>query len=136
MSLVGVTVPAQADELSEVPTAVVVAEAFQYVPGGMRLPQGQNVEVQLTQGTALLFVNADPLAPHTLTSVDRDVDDKPWFDSDGGDSTQPGSYTEVEGVEKLALGRYQFQCLVHTSSMRGWLNVVPGPAVSQGGGVL
>jgi plastocyanin len=137
MSLAGVTVPAQADELSEVPTAVVVAEALQYVPGGMKLPQGQNIEVEMTQGTALLFANADPLAPHTLTSVDWDlVNDRPWFDTGGGESTQPGGSSYVEGIETMPVGRYQFQCRVHSSTMRGWLNVVPRSAVLQGGGVL
>lgn len=108
--------PAGADPT---PTAVVSAAGVQYVP--------KDMDITVQQGTTVLFVNLDPIAPHTLSSVYEDPDGVRLFETGGGRSTQPGQYSYVDGVERLPLGRYEFQCLVHSQAMRGWLNVVPRP---------
>lgn len=109
-------------------TGVVVTAADSYDPGGMKLPLGIDHPAQVVQGTRLLYVNADVDGPHTLTAMGLDESKRPLFDTGNGDSTQPGQYSYVEGVERLPVGSYQFQCRLHTTTMQGWLEVVPPPA--------
>jgi hypothetical protein len=106
-----------------VPGAVVVAFLADYHTPSTE-PLDEDVEVQVTQGQTLAFVNLDPIAPHTLSAV-PDQADHYAFDSNGGEANAPGSASTVDGVESLAPGRYPFQCKFHTALMQGWLTVVP-----------
>ena len=72
------------------------------------------------QGTIATFYDADQLA-HTVTSVDRDADGKPLFDT----SALPGSAVTIAGVDKLRAGSYNFFCSFHPN-MSGTLLVEGG----------
>jgi plastocyanin len=88
-------------------------------PGGATLGYTTRVTVS-PQGTPLTFYNADQLA-HTVTSVDRDVEGRPLFDS----STLPGSTVTVAGADRLRAGSYSFFCSFHPN-MSGTLLVQGG----------
>jgi spore coat protein A len=88
-------------------------------PGGATLGYTTRVTVS-PQGTPLTFYDADQLA-HTVTSVDRDAEGRPLFDS----STLPGSAITVAGVDKLRAGSYDFFCSFHPN-MSGTLLIEGG----------
>jgi FtsP/CotA-like multicopper oxidase with cupredoxin domain/plastocyanin len=88
-------------------------------PGGATLGYTTRVTAS-PQGTVLTFYDADQLA-HTVTSVDRDADGRPLFDS----SALPGSTVTVAGVERLRAGSYNFFCSFHPN-MSGTLLVEGG----------
>lgn len=110
-----------------VPSAVVAAAGVQYHVVGTKPVEDGDAHVTVTQGTTILFVNADPIAPHTLSAVPDEFDHYA-FDSNDGEPTAPGKYATVDGMESLAPGTYRFQCKVHTNLMNGEITVVP-PAV-------
>jgi plastocyanin len=132
----GLLLPAARAAATAVPGSVVVAFLTDYHTVSTD-PLDEDVEVQVTQGQTLLFANADPIAPHTLSAV-PDQYGNYLFDSNGGEANAPGSAATVDGVESLPPGRYEFQCKFHTSLMQGWLTVVPsgslpaGPAAKKG----
>lgn len=83
------------------------------------------------KGQALQFVNADPVAPHNIESVEYGSNSKPWC-SEYLVNKCPrfaSALVEVGGTSTADLGAtavgktYEFICRVHTD-MRGTLNVV------------
>jgi FtsP/CotA-like multicopper oxidase with cupredoxin domain len=71
----------------------------------------------MTTGGSLTFVNLDQLA-HTVTSVARKPDGSPLFNG----NALPGKTVQVQGVDKLPAGTYQFYCQFHPN-MTGQLIV-------------
>jgi plastocyanin len=105
---------------------VVVAAAAGYHPANQSAVDSANdPQITVQQGTNILFFNADPIAPHTLSAI---ADEFGNYAFDTGEPTAMGKWSFVEGVENLAPGRYQFQCKLHTSLMHGWITVVPQSA--------
>jgi len=88
-------------------------------PGGATLGYTTRVTAS-PQGMPVTFYDVDQLA-HTVTSVDRDADGRPLFDS----SALPGSTITVAGTEKLRAGSYSFFCSFHPN-MSGTLLVEGG----------
>ena len=101
------------------PPSVAVAEGYRYVTGG----DGGPAPLQMVQGGSLVFVNADTLAPHTLTSRLEVVEGQPAF-STGPVEVQPGEARLVSGAETLTPGTYSFFCQLHSWFMTGQLEVV------------
>lgn len=106
------------------PMAPDVTGAIVVAGGGASAGYTTRIAV-VTQGSPVEFVNLDQI-PHTVTSVARDSDGKPLFNTSalGG-----GNRVTVAGVEKLAPGSYAFYCSFHPN-MQGTL-IVQG----SGGGV-
>jgi FtsP/CotA-like multicopper oxidase with cupredoxin domain len=114
--LVGTAVlvhPAGAAAPGDVGGSIVVAG------GGATLGYATKVAIE-PQGTPLTFYNLDQLS-HTVTSVDRDVDGVPLFDT----SAAGGSTSTVLGVDRLRAGSYDFFCSFHPN-MSGTLVVEGG----------
>jgi spore coat protein A len=88
-------------------------------PGGATLGYTTRVTVS-PQGTPVTFYDADQLA-HTVTSVDRDAEGRPLFDS----SALPGSTITVAGADRLRAGSYDFFCSFHPN-MSGTLLIQGG----------
>jgi plastocyanin len=112
------------------PGAVVVVEGTRYIPGSSWDANGSHpVDVHIRQGQSLEFVNTDPLAGHSLTSVATtptpDGAGRPIFDSGSGQVSGFGNASNVDGVEGLKPGSYQFICKVHSWAMQGVLIVDP-----------
>jgi FtsP/CotA-like multicopper oxidase with cupredoxin domain len=87
--------------------------------GGATVGYTTRVAVE-PQGTPLTFYNLDQLS-HTVTSVDRDGDGRPLFDT----LAAAGSAPTVAGVERLRAGSYSFFCSFHPN-MSGTLVVQGG----------
>jgi plastocyanin len=73
----------------------------------------------VTQGGAMSFANLDNAA-HDVVAVERGPDGQPLFRSDYANVAQ---VVEVEGVEDLPAGDYEFFCSIHPS-MRGTLSIL------------
>ncbi|MCA1832911.1 MAG: hypothetical protein ABR548_00560 [Actinomycetota bacterium] len=101
--------------------AVLTAAAYTYAPGDTDTP---GLELHVFQGSQLVFVNADPLGAHAVTSEDTDTRGYPLFNAD---AINMGLAADVSGVSALAPGRYPFYCYVHAPSMTGVLVVDPLP---------
>ena len=117
LALVGAAVHVPASAAA--PPSVAVAEGYRYVTGG----DGESAPLRVVQGGSLLFVNADTLAPHTLTSR-TEVSDGEFLFSTGDTEVQSGDARIVDGVEDLSPGTYQFFCRLHSWFMTGELEVV------------
>lgn len=105
------------------PATVVTAAYMTFIPGD-RGVMPQPVEVRIAQGGSLSFANADPFAPHTLSSTEQ-PDGTFLFDSGRLNMSE---VKPVVGVEDLAPGKYRFICRVHSHLMSGTLVVEPGTA--------
>jgi len=79
--------------------------------------------VTVIQGQPLDFANSDPTASHDVISVKRGPDYKRLFTSA---SIPFGQVTRVNGVEKLPVGTYAFECSIH-GAMQGELTVQAAP---------
>lgn len=102
-----------------VPSMVVTADAFVYVPGDAST---DSAPLRVFEGTTVLFAPMDTLGNHTVTS-DLYVDGAPAFTTA---LIGPGQVDEVHGLEWMPIGTYEFRCSVH-DFMRGRLEVVVRP---------
>lgn len=121
--------PVAARPAESAPGAMVVAEAFTFVPGGDNVAggavPGTTGPVALRQGTDLLFLNLEivVLDPHSITSTGCFSATEPcWFDSSSPRPQALGEYAVVE-THDLPPGTYPFVCVVHPV-MRGTVVVV------------
>lgn len=97
--------------------AVIVAAPGAAVPG-----VGYPAPVAVTQaGTAVTFVNLDPLSPHNVVSVRKKANGTPLFQSI---FIAAGETAVVEGTANLAPGDYEYFCTPHQAYMTGTLTVV------------
>ena len=108
------------------PAGLVVAHQYRYVPGDTSGNVPVDLPLRLQQGARLLFTNADPAAPHTLTAVPEGE----TYRFDTPIEVQPGETREVEGISSLDPGTYTFFCKLHTWLMQGQLEIVPAVAGS------
>jgi plastocyanin len=81
-----------------------------------------NPNLEIAQGEAVTFLNADPTAAHDVTSLDPAPGGVPLFSSE-----TVGFLAEVpvEGADQLDPGSYDFICSIH-SFMTGTLTVRGG----------
>lgn len=113
-------VPARPAPAAAPPVAVVVAEYYRYVPGDSTGTVPVAAPVVVARGGRVVFANADPAAPHTLTGVGSDGG---YLFDTGPVEVQPGEVREVDGVPALEPGTYDFFCKLHSWMMQGRLEV-------------
>jgi plastocyanin len=89
------------------------------------------LELQADEPIELTFHNEDPGVPHNVAIAEGEDPGSPLlFEPDG---TITGPATAVYSIDPLSEGSYHFFCEVHPTTMKGDVEVAPGPPSGAGG---